>query len=161
MKNCPKCNETLLNTHLGCPVCNIDLVPSTTQKKIPDLVILCTVLNEAKAHIMRGFLESEGIPCQLENISFHAEPAPVADLMKVRLWTLKEDADEARRLLQERESVQFSRAVQRKCMRRMRFARIVASGWKSVKRNESIRESIFTNIPDGGEAVFPCDFLSF
>ena len=106
MKNCPKCNEILLNTHLGCPVSNIELVPSTTQKKIPDLVILCTVLNEAKAHIMRGFLESEGIPCQLENISFHAEPAPVADLMKVRLWTLKEDADEARRLLQERESVQ-------------------------------------------------------
>ena len=69
------------------------------------MVILCTVLDEAKAHIMRGFLESEGIPCQLENISFHAEPAPVADLMKVRLWTLKEDADEARRLLQERESV--------------------------------------------------------
>ena len=106
MKNCPKCNETLLNTHLGCPVCNIELVPSTTQKKIPDLVILCTVLKEAKAHIMRGFLESEGIPCQLENISFHAEPAPVADLMKVRLWTLKEDAEQARILLQERESVQ-------------------------------------------------------
>lgn len=76
------------------------------EKEAPDLVILCTVLNEAKAHIMRGFLESEGIPCQLENISFHAEPAPVADLMKVRLWTLKEDADEARRLLQERESIQ-------------------------------------------------------
>jgi hypothetical protein len=57
---------------------------------------------------MRGFLESEGIPCQLENISFHAEPAPVADLIKVWLWTLKEDTDEARRLLQERESVQVS-----------------------------------------------------
>ena len=70
------------------------------------MVILCTVLNEAKAHIMRGFLESEGIPCQLENISFHAEPAPVADLMKVRLWTLKEDAEQARILLQELESVQ-------------------------------------------------------
>ena len=102
MKNCPKCNETLLNTHLGCPVCNIELVPSTSQKKIPGLVILCRVLNEAKVHIMRGFLKSEGIPCQLENISFHAEPAPVSDLMKVRLWTLREDADEARRLLQER-----------------------------------------------------------
>ena len=106
MKNCPKCNKKLLNTHLGCPVCNIDLVTSTKQKKIPDLVILCTVLNEAKAHIMRGFLESEGIPCQLKNISFHAEPAPVADLMKVRLWTLKEDAEQARILLQERESIQ-------------------------------------------------------
>ena len=55
----------------------------------------------------------------------------------------------------------FALAVQRKCMRRMRFARIVASGWKGVKWNESIRESIFTNIPDGGEAIFPGDFLSF
>ena len=106
MKNCQKCNETFPDTHFRCPVCNIELELSTAQKGSPDLVILCTVLNEAKAHIMRGFLESEGIPCQLENISFHAEPAPVADLMKVRLWTLKEDADEARRLLQERESVQ-------------------------------------------------------
>ena len=106
MKNCPKCNETFPDTHFRCPVCNIELVLSIAQKEALDLVILCTVLNEAKAHIMRGFLESEGIPCQLENISFHAEPAPVADLMKVRLWTLKEDADEARRLLQERESAQ-------------------------------------------------------
>ena len=70
-------------------------------------MVLCTVLNEAKAYIMRGFLESEGIPCQLENISFHAEPAPVADLMKVRLWTLREDMERARILLEERESIQI------------------------------------------------------
>ena len=55
----------------------------------------------------------------------------------------------------------FALAVQGKWLLRMRFAHIVASGWKSVKRNESIRESIFTNIPDGGETVFPGDFLSF
>ena len=60
MKNCPKCNETLLNPHLGCPVCNIELLLSTAQKEAPDLVILCTVLNEAKAHIMGGFLEKLG-----------------------------------------------------------------------------------------------------
>ena len=102
MKDCPKCNVTFFDAHFRCLECNIEFVPSTMEKEAPDLVILCTVLNEAKAHIMRGFLESEGIPCQLENISFHAEPATVADLMKVRLWTLREDADEARRLLQER-----------------------------------------------------------
>ena len=102
MKDCPKCNVTFFDAHFRCPECNIELVLSIAQKEALDLVILCTVLNEAKAHIMRGFLESEGIPCQLENISFHAEPATVADLMKVRLWTLREDADEARRLLQER-----------------------------------------------------------
>ena len=76
----------------------------------PDLVVLCSVLNEAKAYIMRGFLENEGIPCQLENISFHAEPAPVADLMKVRLWTLREDAEPARRLLEEIENIRFCSA---------------------------------------------------
>ncbi len=106
MKSCPKCNKTFPDTHFRCPECNVELVQLTVQNEAPDLVILCTVLNESKAHIMRGFLESEGIPCQLENISFHAEPAPVADLMKVRLWTLKEDAEQARRLLQERESIQ-------------------------------------------------------
>ncbi len=73
-------------------------------------MVLCTVLNEAKAHIMRGFLENEGIPCQLENISFHAEPAPVADLMKVRLWTLREDGEQARRLLEEVESIRICSA---------------------------------------------------
>jgi rubrerythrin len=82
------------------------------QSEAPDLVVLCTVLNEAKAYIMRGFLESEGIPCQLENISFHAEPAPVADLMKVRLWTLREDAERARSLLEERESIQLCSACE-------------------------------------------------
>ena len=55
----------------------------------------------------------------------------------------------------------FVRAVQKKWLRNIRFARIVASDWKSVKLNESVRESKFTNIPDGGEAVFPGDFLSF
>jgi hypothetical protein len=93
-------------------VCNIKLVLSTAQKEALDLVILCTVLNEAKAHIMRGFLESEGIPCQLENISFHAGPAPVADLMKVRLWAKKEDVERARKLLEERQGVQVCSACE-------------------------------------------------
>lgn len=88
----------------------MELTFSIEQEEAPDLVVLRTVLDEAKAHIMRGFLESEGIPCQLENISFHAEPAPVADLMKVRLWVLREDVEQGHRLLLERESVQICSA---------------------------------------------------
>jgi predicted amidophosphoribosyltransferase len=106
MRSCPRCDETFPDTSAICPDCSVELVLSTQQEEAPDLVVLCTVLNEAKAHIMRGFLESEGIPCQLENISFHAEPAPVADLMKVRLWTLREDAEQALKLLEERERIQ-------------------------------------------------------
>ena len=112
MQICPKCDEKFSDTSSSCPACNIVVVPSVEQEEAPDLVVLCTVLNEAKAYIMRGFLESEGIPCQLENISFHAEPAPVADLMKVRLWTLREDAERARSWLEERESIQLCSACE-------------------------------------------------
>jgi len=107
MRVCPKCDEKFSNTSSSCPACNTEFILSVEQEEAPDLVVLCTVLNETKAYIMQGFLESEGIPCQLENISFHAEPAPVADLMKVRLWTLREDAERARSLLEERESIQL------------------------------------------------------
>lgn len=103
MQSCPRCDEKFTDKYFFCPECNVELASSKMEP--PDLVILCTVLNEAKAYIMRGYLENEGIPCQLENISFHAEPAPVADLMKVRLWTLREDAEHAHRLLVECESI--------------------------------------------------------
>jgi recombinational DNA repair protein RecR len=68
-----------------------------------DLEIAYTVLQEEDAYILRGFLENEGIPCQLENLVFHAEPIPVAGLTKVRLWTKKSDVERARKLIQERE----------------------------------------------------------
>ncbi len=110
MRICPRCDKKFPDTYSLCRDCNVELVLSVEQQEAPDLVVLCTVLNEAKAYIMQGFLESEGIPCQLENISFHAEPAPVADLTKVRLWTLREDAGRARILLEERENIQLCSA---------------------------------------------------
>ncbi len=72
--------------------------------EIEDLEIVCTVLQEENAYILRGFLENEGIPCQLENVSFHAIPA--GELTKVKLWTKKSDVDKARKMIQEHE--QFS-----------------------------------------------------
>jgi predicted amidophosphoribosyltransferase len=114
MRICPSCEKQFPDTCSLCPDCTVELVASVDQKDVLlDLVVLCTVLNEAKAYIMRGFLESEGIPCQLENISFHAEPAPVADLMKVRLWTLREDVVRARQLLEECESVEICSACEK------------------------------------------------
>ena len=71
--------------------------------EIEDLEIACTVFQEENAYILRGFLENAGIPCQLENLAFHAEPIPVAGLTKVRLWTKKSDVEKARQLIQEAE----------------------------------------------------------
>lgn len=104
---CPECEEEYPDTITTCRDCNVGLVSSLKEEEFPELAVVCTILNEAKAHIVRGFLENENIPCQLENISFHAGPAPVADLMKVRLWSKKEDVPRARKLLEEREDVQI------------------------------------------------------
>jgi hypothetical protein len=103
---CPKCEEEFLDTAPTCRVCNVKLVSSLREDELPELAVICTILNEATAYIIRGFLDNENIPCQLENISFHAGPAPVSDLMKVRLWTKKEDVKRARKFLEERQGIQ-------------------------------------------------------
>ncbi|MBL4665053.1 MAG: DUF2007 domain-containing protein [Nitrospinaceae bacterium] len=112
MMFCPKCEEEFPDTTPTCRDCNVELVSSLKEDKFPELAVICTILNEATAYIIRGFLENENIPCQLENISFHAGPAPVADLMKVRLWARKEDVERARKLLEERQGIQVCSACE-------------------------------------------------
>ena len=103
---CPECEEKYSDTITTCWDCNVELVASLKQADCLELAVVCTILNEANAHIIKGFLENENIPCQLENVSFHAGPAPVADLMKVRLWSKKQDVERARKLLAELEDIQ-------------------------------------------------------
>ncbi len=90
-----------------CQYCNVELVVSLKEAELLELAIVCTILNEVNAHIIKGFLENENIPCQLENVSFHAGIAPVADLMKVRLWSKKQDVERARKVLAELEEIQI------------------------------------------------------
>ena len=106
MMFCPECEKEFPGTTPTCSDCNVELVSSLKEDEFPELAVICTILNEATAYIIRGFLENENIPCQLENISFHAGAAPVADLMKVRLWAKKEDVKRARKLLEERQGIQ-------------------------------------------------------
>ena len=103
---CPECEEKYSDTITTCLDCHVGLVASLNEAEFFELSIVCTILNEHNAYIIKGFLENENIPCQLENVSFHAGPAPVADLMKVRLWSKKQDVKRARKLLAELENIQ-------------------------------------------------------
>ena len=103
---CPECEEKYSDAITTCLDCHVDLVASLNEAELFELSIVCTILNEHNAYIIKGFLENENIPCQLENVSFHAGPAPVADLMKVRLWSKKQDVKRARKLLAELENIQ-------------------------------------------------------
>ncbi|QPJ64104.1 MAG: hypothetical protein G3M78_01255 [Candidatus Nitrohelix vancouverensis] len=103
---CPECQDTFDRDAKKCPECNVELVESSDDviEVDDDFVILCSLADETAAYIIQGFLESEGIPCQMENATFHASPAPVDDLVAVRLWCRQEDVVDGRRLIAEHET---------------------------------------------------------
>lgn len=106
MAYCPECGAEFTEEIKVCGECKVDLVDSPVQEEaisMADLEVVCTVIQEENAYILRGFLENEGIPCQLENLTFHATPAPAGGLTKVRLWVKKEDVVSARAKIAEHE----------------------------------------------------------
>ena len=105
MPYCPKCEAEYRPEIRICPECRVSLVPELAAEPVEmeELDVVCTVTQEANAYILRGFLENEGIPCVLENISFHATPSPTDDLVRLRLWSKKADVERARRLIREHE----------------------------------------------------------
>ncbi len=105
MPFCPECRGEFRVDIKMCQACDVELVerlePLLDGEQ--ELDILCTIYQEENAYIIQGFLENEDIPCAMENISFHAGPAPVGELNKVRLWARTDDLVKARSLLDEHE----------------------------------------------------------
>jgi hypothetical protein len=64
--------------------------------------IVETVGTEAEAALIAGFLESRGLPAQIESLLFHQEPVTFGRLGEVRVRVPAADAELARRLLAER-----------------------------------------------------------
>ena len=59
---------------------------------------------EEEAEVIRGFLESQGVPCQVESAHSHEFPVNVSALGNVRVEVQTGRLEEARRLLAEREA---------------------------------------------------------
>ncbi|MBI4537730.1 MAG: DUF2007 domain-containing protein [candidate division NC10 bacterium] len=61
-------------------------------------------IDEIQAQLAEGLLIENGIPCRLENVSFHAAPVTVSeDMAQIRLWVAEEDLEKARAILAEAE----------------------------------------------------------
>ena len=67
----------------------------------------CSVLEvlgtEEEAELVCGYLESQGVPCQVESAHSHEFPVNVSALGNVRVEVPSQRVEEARRLLAERE----------------------------------------------------------
>lgn len=62
-------------------------------------VRLAELSSEAEAQLIQGYLESAGVPCQIESLAFRAEPVTFGPLARVRLWVLRGHLQSARQLL--------------------------------------------------------------
>ena len=67
-----------------------------------DWVEVALVPQDAEADLIRGFLESEGIEVEIDNRTFHMEPVNFGDMTGIRILTRAEEAERARRLLEQR-----------------------------------------------------------
>lgn len=65
--------------------------------------ILEVLGTEEDAEVVRGYLESQGVPCQVESVLSHEFPVNVSALGNVRVEVPTDRLEEARRLLAARE----------------------------------------------------------
>ena len=56
---CPKCEQEFPDTAPTWRDCNVEFVSSLKEDEFPELAVICTILNEATAYIIRGFLENK------------------------------------------------------------------------------------------------------
>jgi hypothetical protein len=68
-----------------------------------DWEILEVLGTEEEAQLICGYLEGQGIPCQVESAHSHEFPVNVTALGNVRVEVPTERVEEARRLLADRE----------------------------------------------------------
>lgn len=58
---------------------------------------------EDEATLLRGFLEAEGIPAQIENVKFSMEPINFGTMGDIRVYVGSEDEQRAQQMLANRE----------------------------------------------------------
>ena len=64
---------------------------------------IASASSEDEANLLKGFLDNEGIPAQIENVKFHMEPVNVGKMGEIRIFVSEEDEQRALDLLRKRE----------------------------------------------------------
>ena len=59
--------------------------------------------SEDEATLLRGFLDNEGIPAQIENVKFSMEPINFGTMGDIRIYVSAQDEERAQQILRSRE----------------------------------------------------------
>lgn len=68
-------------------------------------VVVAKAGTEEEARIIEGFLDSEGIPAEVEVVRFNAEPVNFGDMSQVRIYVAAANQARALEILRERELI--------------------------------------------------------
>ena len=84
---------------------DVNTVPSDDGTTWVEIV---SVGNEEEAKLLQGFLESEGIPAQIEDVRFDMMPTTFGDMGEIRVYVPSEEEARALEILRARQ-VQYDR----------------------------------------------------
>jgi formate dehydrogenase assembly factor FdhD len=106
---CPTCRKQFKNAS-NCPDCKTALVKELPYQTVQSdggttWVEIVSTSNSDEAQLIRGFLEAEGIPAQIEHAEASVLPTNIGTLGDERIYVRAEDEEAAIDLLQKREAV--------------------------------------------------------
>jgi translation elongation factor EF-1beta len=111
MPYCPSCKESVPEGN-KCPECGSKLVDELPFQAVPadgtTWVEIASFGTEDEANLLKGFLENEGIPAQVESVKFNMEPVTFGTMGDIRVYVTAEDETRAIDLIQQREK-QFAK----------------------------------------------------
>jgi hypothetical protein len=106
MPYCPTCKEAV-NDAAECPECGAKVVDELPFNAVATAnttwVEIASTGTENTADLMKGFLEAEGIPAQIENVRFSMEPITFGKMGDIRVYVAAEDESRAQTLLRARD----------------------------------------------------------
>lgn len=106
MPYCPTCKQAV-NDASACPDCGAKLVNELPFQAVPapnaTWVEIASTGTEDEANLIRGFLDAEGIPAEIENVKFTMEPINFGKMGDIRIYVEANDEARALELLRSRE----------------------------------------------------------
>lgn len=107
MPYCPICKQSFSEDTAECPTHRIPLVEElpfqTVEGRDTTWVEIASAGTQEEAKLLQGFLEAEGIPCQVELVKFTMEPVNLGAMSEIRVYVSADQEEKALELLRERE----------------------------------------------------------
>jgi Putative prokaryotic signal transducing protein len=107
MAYCPTCKNSFDGDVTECPTDKVPLVDElpyqTVESESGTWVEIASAGTPDEAQLLQGFLQAEGIDCQIESLKFNMEPINFGTMGEIRIFVRAEDEAAAVALLQKRE----------------------------------------------------------